>query len=77
MKRAISGSKGSIKYSYSTIFGDHHVYCFDIKRKKEFVDFLMAKFFMVNEHPDVRILHQYGLHWGGCCKKNVKKGSII
>lgn len=76
---AISGSKGSVKYSCSAIFGDHRVYCFDIKRKKEFVDFLVAKFFMANACPDVnkrkvftRILHQHGLHWEGCCGKKNK-----
>lgn len=75
-----SGSKGSIKYSSSDIFGDHHAYCFDIKRKKEFVDFLVAKFFGVNEDPDngmrkvfTRVLHQHGLHWDGCrCGKKNK-----
>lgn len=75
-----SGSKGSIRYSSSDIFGDHCAYCFDIKRKKEFVDFLVAKFFMVNENPDhgirkvfTRILHQHGLHWDECsCDKKNK-----
>ncbi len=74
-----SGSKGSIKYSSSDIFGDHHAYCFNIKRKKEFVDFLVAKFFNVNQNPDTnirkvftRVLHQHGLHWDECVcgKKN-------
>lgn len=75
-----SGGKVSIRYSSSDIFGDHHAYCFDIKRKKEFVDFLVTKFFMKNENPDTnirkvftRILHQHGLHWKGCScgKKNI------
>lgn len=73
-----SGGKVSIRYSSSDIFGDHRAYCFDIKRKKEFVDFLVGKFFRVNEDPDsgirkafTRTLHQHGLHWDGCiCKKN-------
>ena len=74
-----SGCKVSVRYSSSDIFGDHHVYCFDIKRKKEFVDFLVGKFFRMNEDPDsgirkafTRILHQHGLHWDGCiCNKNM------
>ena len=78
--RVSSGSKGSIKYSFSDIFGDRHTYCFDIRRKKEFVDFLVAKFFMVNEDPDsnirkvfTRLLHQHGLHWDECrCGKKNK-----
>lgn len=75
-----SGSKGSIKYSSSDVFGDHHAYCFDIKRKKEFVDFLVGKFFRVNGDPGsgirkvfTRILHQHGLHWDECrCGKKNK-----
>lgn len=76
---AVSGSKGSIKYSSSDIFGDRNCYCFDTRRKKEFVDFLVTKFFMINENPDAnirkvftRILHQHGLHWDECVcgKKN-------
>ncbi len=78
--RVSSGSKGAIKYSFSDIFGDRHTYCFDIRRKKEFVDFLVGKFFMVNEDPDsnirkafTRILHQHGLHWDECrCGKKNK-----
>lgn len=77
---AISGSKGSIKYSSSDIFGDCYAYCFDIRRKKEFVDFLVNKFFKVNEDPDknirkvfTHILHSHGLHWKECrCGKKDK-----
>lgn len=77
---AVSGSKGSIKYSSSDIFGDRNCYCFDTRRKKEFVDFLVAKFLKVNEDPDenirkvfTRILHQHGLHWDECrCGKKNK-----
>lgn len=74
-----AGGTRSIRYSSSDIFGDHHAYCFDIKRKKEFVDFLVEKFFIANEHPDsgirkvfTRILHQHRLHWEECTcgKKN-------
>lgn len=76
----VSGSKGSIKYSSSDIFGDRSCYCFDIKRKKEFVDFLVVKFLNVNEDPDenirkvfTRILHQHRLHWDECrCGKKNK-----
>ena len=75
-----SGSKGSIKYSSSDIFGDHCSYCFDIRRKKEFVDFLVAKFFKENKDPDGHIrkvfthmLHSHGLHWDECsCEKKNK-----
>lgn len=75
-----TSGKGSIKYSSSDIFGDRHAYCFDIKRKKEFVDFLVTKFFKVNKDPDdnirkafSRILHQHGLHWEECrCRKKNK-----
>ena len=72
-----SGRKVLVRYSSSDIFGDHHVYCFDIKRKKEFVDFLVEKFFRMNEYPEIgmrkvftRILHDHGLHWDECrCKE--------
>lgn len=77
---ASSGGKGSVKYSSSDVFGDRHAYCFDIRRKKEFVDFLVAKFFMANENPDAnirkaftRVLHSHGLHWDECrCGKKNK-----
>lgn len=74
-----SGNRGSIKYSSIDVFGDRYDYCFDIGRKKEFVDFLVAKFFNVNKNPDMsirkgftRILHHHGLHWDECrCVKKV------
>ena len=77
---SVSGSKGSIKYGSSDIFGDRNCYCFDTRRKKEFVDFLVAKFINMNEDPDenirkvfTRILHQHGLHWDECrCGKKNK-----
>lgn len=72
-----SGNKGSAKYSSSDIFGCHSSYCFDKKRKKEFVDFLVTKFLEVNKDPDenirkvfTRMLHSHGLHWDECsCEK--------
>jgi hypothetical protein len=74
----LSSSRGrGTKYNYSDIFGDRSAYCFDVRRKKEFVDFLVSKFFKENENPDgnmkkafTRILHQHGLHWKECiCEK--------
>lgn len=76
---SMASSRKGIKYSYSDIFGNRSAYCFDIRRKKEFVDFLVAKFFNANENPDAnmrkvftRILHSHGLHWEECTcgKKN-------
>lgn len=74
-----SGSKGSSEYSSIDIFGEYCVYCYDIGHIKEFVDFLVSKFFSVNENPDdsirkafTRILHSNGLHWKGCCCREKK-----
>lgn len=82
---ASAGTKGSAKYSSIDVFGGHIVYCFDIRRKKEFVDFLVAKFFGANGDPDesirkafTRILHSNGLHWEGCsCTNKDIDGSDI
>ena len=72
-----SGSKGDVKYSSYDIFGEHFVYFFDVRRKKEFVDFLVAKFLTTNKNPDAnirkaftRILHSHGLNWYGQWSKN-------
>lgn len=70
-----SGRKG--KYSSIDIFGERHNYCYDIDRKKEFIDFLVTKFLAKNGNADMnirkvfsRLLHTHGLHWEGCYCRN-------
>lgn len=78
-----SGRKGTTKYSSIDIFGDHHNYCYDINRKKEFVDFLVRKFYTNNDNPDMnirkvfsRMLHAHGLHWDECACKKKDDGDV-
>lgn len=61
------------KYGTRDIFGDKIYYYYDIRRKKEFIDFLVGKFYEKNQNPDAdirsvftRILHAHKLHWFGC-----------
>lgn len=71
------GRQGSTKYTSTDIFGDRDVYYYDIKKEKDFVDFLVNKFLTKNPDPDEslrkvfsRLLHSNGLHWYGCvCNK--------
>jgi hypothetical protein len=56
------------------IFGDYYRYYYKIEFQKEFVDFLVEKFYKNNPDPDpnikkafTRILHDNGLHWEWCC----------
>ena len=65
-------SKGPIK-----VIGEYYKYYYKIEYKKEFVDFLVRKFYRINPDPDLsikraftRILHNNGLHWAGCCRDN-------
>lgn len=83
----ISVGRTGARYGTYDIFGDRICYYYDIRRDKEFVDFLIKKFFDKNPDPDkeirkifTRILHYYRLHWFGCCHsgksrygKNVEK----
>lgn len=61
------------KYGTYDIFGKRLCYYYDVRRNKEFVDFLVNKFFDKNPEPDkeirksfTRILHSHRLHWFGC-----------
>lgn len=69
----ISVGRTGAKYGTYDIFGDRICYYYDIRRKKEFVDFLIGKFYEKNQNPDAdircvftRILHTHKLHWFGC-----------
>ncbi len=60
------------------IFGKRIIYYYDIRRKEEFVDFLINKFYGNNPDPDrelksqfTRILHSHGLCWPGCGLHNI------
>lgn len=59
------------------IFGKRIIYYYDIRRKQEFVDFLINKFYGHNLEPGkelksqfTRILHSHGLCWSGCVFHN-------
>ena len=72
-KSGVTARAGSIKYSSIDIFGGSIVYIYDVRRKKEFVDFLVNRFIAKNPDPDAgirkaftRVLHYNGLHWDGC-----------
>lgn len=76
---ARAGRQGSTTYTSSDIFGCTFglLYLYDIRRKEEFVDFLVDKFIASNPNPDTgirkaftRILHTNKLHWKGCCRMN-------
>ena len=65
-------SNGPIK-----VLGEYYRYYYKIECKKEFVDFLVEKFYRINPDSDqsiqkafTRILHNNGLHWKGCCRDN-------
>lgn len=60
------------------IFGKRIIYYYDIRRKEEFVDFLINKFYGNNPDPGrelksqfTRILHSHGLCWPGCGFHNI------
>lgn len=74
------GGRCSILYSIEDIFGNEFMshgrisYLYDMRRKKEFVDFLVGKFIGHNPSPDMKMrhvfthmLHSNRLHWEGCC----------
>ena len=71
-------TKGSNRsYGPIKIIGDYYRYYYKIEYKKEFVDFLVEKFYKNNPDPEPRIkrafthiLHNNGLHWAGCCRDN-------
>jgi hypothetical protein len=61
-------SHGPIK-----IIGDYYRYYYKIDHKKDFVEFLVDKFYKNNPDPSpgkkmafTHILHNNGLHWEGC-----------
>lgn len=69
----ISAGRTGSKYGIYDVFGDRICYYYDIRREKEFVDFLVKKFYEKNPNPDsgirkvfTRILHSHKLHWFGC-----------
>ena len=69
----ISAGRTGAKYGTYDIFGDKVCYYYDISKEKEFVDFLVMKFYKKNPNPGrdirkvfTRILHAYKLHWLGC-----------
>lgn len=62
------------------VIGDYHKYYYKIECRKEFVDFLVQKFYKKNPDPELIIrkafthmLHDNGLHWERCCFDNKKK----
>ena len=64
------------------IFGICITYIYDIRHKKEFIDFLVDKFLAKNPDPDMsirkaftRMLHTNGLHWKRCLC--IEKDKII
>lgn len=67
-----AGRTGSMYGTYD-IFGDKVLYYYDIRRKEEFVDFLVRKFFELNPDPKqcikrvfTKMLHYHGLCWPEC-----------
>ena len=65
-------SNGPVK-----ILGEYYRYYYKIEHKKEFVDFLVEKFYKINPSPEqnirkafTRLLHNNGLHWTRCCRDN-------
>lgn len=65
------------KYGIYEVFGKRMTYYYDIKRKDEFVNFLVEKFY--SQNPDAssdlqgsftRLLHIHGLCWAGCVLHN-------
>lgn len=69
----ISIGRSGARYGPYDIFGSKVCYYYDNRRKNDFIDFLVKKFFEKNPEPDseirkvfTRILHAYGLCWFGC-----------
>ena len=69
----ISVGRTGAKYGTYDIFGDRTCYYYDIRKEKEFVNYLVEKFYEKNPDPDkeirkvfTRILHIHRLHWFGC-----------
>ncbi len=61
------------KYSSEQMFGKRLLYYYDIRKEKEFVDFLVKILFDKNSSPNrgmrtafTRILHHHNLCWSGC-----------
>ncbi len=77
-----AGRTGSSIGTYE-VFGGKVIYYYDIRRKEEFVEFLVKKFFVLNQYPDeyirrvfTKMLHYHGLCWEGCAhdgKHRVKR----
>lgn len=69
----ISIGRAGAKYGTYEIFGGKTCYYYDIRREKEFVNYLVDRFYNNNPNPDkeirkvfTRILHAHRLHWFGC-----------
>lgn len=68
-----SGSCRPSRCSTIDIFGRRLHYCYDIRRKYDFVKFLVDEFYKENPLADTnmrsqftRLLHSHGLCWRGC-----------
>ena len=75
----IDTNRRNPKYSARDIFGDKLVYYYDKRREKEFINFLVERFYEKNPQPDqymrrtfTRILHHHNLCWHGCCHAGKK-----
>ena len=61
------------KFGTYELFGSKLCYYYDERRKEDFVNFLVEKFYENNPDPErdirkvfTRILHLHNLHWKGC-----------
>ena len=61
------------KYSSEQLFGERLIFYYDIRREKEFVDYIVKIFYDKNSQPNremrasfTRILHYHNLCWFGC-----------
>lgn len=70
------------EYGSYDLFGKRTYYYYDVRKEKEFVDFLVNLFYSKNPNADMqlqslftRALHIHGLCWSGCATHNrPKKG---
>lgn len=69
----ISIGRTGAKYGSYDIFGSKLCYYYDKRREKDFINFLVEKFFEKNPDADsdirkvfTRVLHSHGLCWFGC-----------
>lgn len=73
------GHSRSSKYGGRKIFGRSLHFYYDIRRKEEFIKYLVDEFRKENPSEDInikimftRLLHSHGLHWEECQHKNVR-----